>query len=461
MLNATFLSRIQFAFTIGFHILFPTLNIGLAVFITILEGLWLKTHNPIYLKAAKFWTKIFALAFGMGVVSGLLMSQELGTNFSGFSKAVGSVLGPLFSYEVLSAFFLEAGFLGIMLFGWNKVKPIMHFSASLFVTIGTLISAFWIMSANSWMQTPAGVILVNDKYVVTDWLQVIFNPSFLPRYFHMILASFITCCFVISAISAWYILHRQHFIFARKSMLIALLGSVILLPTQVIVGDLVGLKVHEYQPMKTAAIEGLWQTTKAAPLVLFAIPDAKTETNKFAISIPKLASLINTHSLTGELKGLDRVSASDRPPVAPVFFSFRLMVGSSLLMLALGIYGLLVIKRNKLSQAKSFLQACVAAAPLGFVATIAGWATAEIGRQPWVVYHKLRTINAASILVSSQVYFSLALLITIYSIIFISFFYYIGRLIKKGPGDDTLTTLSTVFPSDLFRFSNKDVLTTP
>lgn len=272
-LDPVLLSRIQFGFTIGFHILFPTLNIGLALFICTMEGLWLKTQDKTYLYIAKFWTLIFALTFGMGVVSGIVLSYELGTNFSHFTQAVGAVLGPLFSYEVLSAFFLEAGFLGVMLFGWDKVNAKLHFCASLLVTMGTVISAFWIMSANSWMQTPNGFLILDQKYIVSDWWQVIFNPSFIPRYLHMIFASYVTVCFVIAGVSAWHLLKQHQIEIASRTYAFVLIAALVLIPIQIYLGDQVGLVDHRYQPLKTAAMEGLWETQTDVPLVLFALPD--------------------------------------------------------------------------------------------------------------------------------------------------------------------------------------------
>ncbi len=316
MLTTVILSRIQFGFTIGFHILFPTLNIGLAVFICILEGIWLKTKNLEYLRLCKYWTKIFALTFGMGVVSGVVLSYELGTNFGGFTKASGEVLGPLFAYEVLSAFFLEAGFLGIMLFGWKKVTPRTHYAATLLVTMGTLISAFWIMSANSWMQTPSGFDIQGSKFIVHQWADVIFNPSFIPRFIHMLLASMLTASFVIAGVASWYLLKNIHINMAKPSLAIAIGIASIVGPLQLFIGDMVGLRVYHYQPLKTAAMEGNWNTMQGAPLILFAIPDVSQGKNLFQLSIPYGASLINTHSLNGTLIGLNSVpkrAATCRP----------------------------------------------------------------------------------------------------------------------------------------------------
>ncbi len=427
------LSRIQFGFTIGFHILFPTLNIGLATFLCIMEAAWLKNRNPAYLKICKFWTKIFALTFGMGVVSGVVLSYELGTNFGRFTAAVGSVLGPLFGYEVLSAFFLEAGFLGIMLFGWNRVSPILHYLATLLVAIGTLISAFWIMSANSWMQTPAGFIFENGKFIVADWWQVVFNPSFVPRFIHMVMASYVTCVFVVAGVSAWYLLHQRHLDVAKPGFSFALGAALILVPLQVLIGDMVGLTMFEHQPMKTAAMEGNWQTMQGAPLILFAIPDPKQEKNHYEIGIPYGASLFNTHQLKGTLPGLTEVPAADRPIVTPVFFGFRVMVGIGLLFLIIAIWALVLRLRKRLYASHLLQRLCILVSPLGFIATIAGWITAESGRQPWSVYGLLRTKDSVSAVAPEHVMISLGLFILVYGIIFAFYLYYLFKFIGKGP----------------------------
>lgn len=432
-LTSTLLSRAQFGFTIGFHILFPTLNIGLAVFLSIMEGLWLKTGQSVYREICEFWTKIFALTFGMGVVSGIVLSYELGTNFGPFIQAVGGVLGPLFGYEVLSAFFLEAGFLGIMLFGWNKVGPRLHFAATLLVTLGTAISAFWIMSANSWMQTPAGYHVTAGKYVVDDWWQVVFNPSFIPRFIHMNLAAYTTACFVVLGVSAWYLLRQRHIELAKRCVSFALAAALILTPLQIVLGDIVGLNVLEHQPLKTAAMEGLWNTTRGAPLVVFAVPDAQHATNHYTLEIPYLASIINKHDRAGELVGLASVPATERPIVSIVFFAFRVMVGIGFFLLAIALIGLVLRWRNALYQHQKFLQLCVLSAPLGFVATIAGWLTAESGRQPWIVYQLIRTTAGASNIPLSQVMTSFLLFLLVYGVVFSFYLFYVSAMIRKGP----------------------------
>ncbi|CDZ77300.1 Cytochrome d ubiquinol oxidase subunit 1 [Legionella massiliensis] len=431
------LSRIQFGFSIGFHILFPTLNLGLAIFLVIMEAIWLKTKNPIYLEICKLWTKIFALTFGMGVVSGIVLAYQIGTNFGPFIMLFGNVLGALFAYETLTAFFLEAGFLGVMLFGWKRVPPTLHFIATLLVTIGTTISAFWIMSANSWMQTPSGYQLVEGKYIVDSWWGVVFNPSFIPRFIHMLLASYVTTCFVIMAVSGYYLLKEKCDAIAKRCLTFSLWAALILVPLQIGVGDVVGINVYHYQPLKTAAMEGAWQTQKGAPLVLFAIPSQEQQKNFYEIAVPKLASLINTHDWNGELIGLSSVPPAEQPRMLPVFFSFRIMVGIGILMLFTAIVGVILHLKGTLFKHRWFHRWCLAMAPLGFIASIAGWLTAEIGRQPWVVYNLLKTKDAVSSIGYEEVMISFTLLILAYGVVFGFYLYYLLKLIAHGP--ETLT----------------------
>lgn len=427
------LSRIQFGFSIGFHILFPTLNLGLAVFLVIMEAVWLKTRNPVYLEICKFWTRIFALTFGMGVVSGIVLAYQIGTNFGPFITQFGNVLGALFAYETITAFFLEAGFLGVMLFGWKRVPPVVHFLATLLVTIGTTISAFWIMSANSWMQAPSGYQIINGAYVVDSWWAVVMNPTFVPRFIHMLLASYVTTSFVVMAVSGYYLLRKKSTEIAKTSLSFSLWAALILVPLQIVAGDVAGVRVHHFQPLKTAAMEGVWETQKGAPLLLFAIPSQEQAKNYYEIGIPKLASLINTHSLDGELTGLKSVPPDDRPRMAPVFFTFRAMVGIGLFMLLVAVTGLVLRLRGTLYDKSWFHRVCVGMAPLGFLASIAGWLTAEIGRQPWVVHGLMRTRDAVSAISVEQVIISFTLLILAYGIIFGFYLYYLFKLIRKGP----------------------------
>ncbi|KTC83819.1 cytochrome ubiquinol oxidase subunit I [Legionella brunensis] len=426
------LSRIQFGFSIGFHILFPTLNIGLALFLVIMEIMWLRSKNPLYLEICKFWTKIFALTFGMGVVSGIVLAYQIGTNFGPFISKFGNVLGALFAYETLTAFFLEAGFLGVMLFGWKKVPNWLHFLATLFVAIGTTISAFWIMSANSWMQTPSGYQLVEGKYVVDSWWAVVFNPSFLPRFIHMLFASYVTSCFVIMAVAGYHLLREKSVEISKKTITFTLFSALILVPLQIGIGDMVGLTINKHQPLKTAAMEGVWQTQKGAPLLLFAIPSQSQQQNYYEIAIPKLASLINTHDLNGEMLGLNTVLPEEQPKVAAVFFSFRIMVGIGILMLLTALTGLILYLRDRLFSSQRFFRWCLFISPLGFIASIAGWLTAELGRQPWVVYNLLKTRDAVSAIGLEEVIISFTLLILAYGVIFSFYLFYLFKFIKRG-----------------------------
>lgn len=433
-IDPTLLSRLQFAFTISFHILFPTLTIGLGGFLVFFEALWLKTGDALYQRLYKFWVKIFALSFGMGVVSGLVLSYQLGTNWSEFSRITGPVLGPLIAYEVLTAFFLEAGFLGIMLFGWNKVGPRLHFVATCLVAFGTLLSAFWILSANSWMQTPQGAVMQDGRFVTESWLEVIFNPSFPYRLAHMTIASYLTTTFVVAGISAFYLLRGEHKALASKAFSIAMWAALVLAPVQVFVGDLHGLNVLEHQPVKVAAMEGNWERRSGAPLLLFAVPNAEEETNHAEIGIPKLGSLILRHDVNGEIPGLKDVAKEDRPPVGPVFWGFRLMVGCGLIFLAIAAWGVWARWRGTLSSDSWLHSASLAAAPLGFVATLAGWYVAEIGRQPYTVYGLLRTEESGSPSVSaSMVATSLTIFLIVYGVLFAAYLYYLVKLVKAGP----------------------------
>ncbi len=453
MIDTALLSRIQFGFTISFHIIFPTLNLGLGIFLSIMEYRWLKTHNPLYLAICKFWTKVFALTMGMGIVSGIVMSYELGTNFPGYTYAIGGVLGSLFAYEVLTAFFLEAGFLGVMLFGWNKVSPRLHYLATLLVTIGTTISAFWIMSANSWMQTPAGFIEENGRFIVNDWLQVIFNPSFMPRYIHMLLASYLSACFFVAGISAWYLLKQKHQEFAKTCFSLVMGAALILAPAQILLGDMVGLYVHKHQPLKTAAMEGLWETTRGAPLILFGIPDTSQEKNHWEVKIPKLASLINGHQWDAKLIGLKSVTPEQRPVVAIVFYSFRLMVGIGLLFMLIAVWSLYLRFKNQLYSNKWLLKTCILMTPLGFIATLAGWFTAESGRQPWVVYQQLLTNDTVAELSAHQVAVSLTAFFIVYGVVFSCYLFYVYKLLSHGPDKHELTT----HPDSIFTYMHQEI----
>ncbi len=426
------LARIQFAFTISFHILFPAFTIGLAGYLAVVEAIYLKSKNILYKEIYKFWAKIFAIIFGMGVVSGVVLSYEIGTNWSEFSRQTGNVLGPLFGFEVLTAFFLEASFLGIMLFGWNRVSPKMHFASTVIVAIGTVISAFWILSANSWMQTPQGFEIRDGIFYPTNWLEIIFNPSFPLRFFHMIIATYLTCAFVICGVSAWWIYKNKSIEHAKITFKMAIGFIILFVPLQIFVGDLHGLNTLKHQPAKVAAMEGIWETEKGAPLTLFGIPDEESESTKYAIKIPKLASLILTHDSEGEISGLKSFAKNERPPVAPVFFFFRIMVGIGVMMLALAFVSLFLCWKKRLFTSKFFQFFCMLMTPSGFIALLSGWFVTEIGRQPYLVYGVLKTKDAASIISVDNLMFSLVSFVVVYLIIFGAATFYILKLFSKG-----------------------------
>jgi cytochrome d ubiquinol oxidase subunit I len=435
-LDPTLLARIQFAFTISFHILFPAFTIGLASWLAVLEWRYLKTGNQIYADVYRMWAKIFAVTFGMGVVSGVVMSFQFGTNWSRFADAGGSVLGPLLGYEVLTAFFLEASFLGVMLFGWNRVSPRMHFAATVIVACGTLISAFWILSANSWMQTPQGFRIGSDGLLYpTGWLQVIFNPSFPYRLVHMITAAYLTTAFTVAGIGAFYLWRQRHVQHARVMFGMAMIMAIFVAPLQLVLGDLHGLNTLKHQPAKVAAMEGLWETRRGAPLVLFGWPDQKEETTKYAIEIPKMSSLILTHDFDGEVKGLKAWPANERPPAAWVFWTFRLMVGLGMLMIATGVIAIVLYLKKRLFDTRWFQYWCMALTPAGFIAVLAGWFVTEVGRQPWIVQGLLRTADATSPVKGTSIAISVAAFIIVYFFVFGAGSYYILRLIGKGPED--------------------------
>ena len=428
------LSRIQFAWVIAWHILMPAFTVGAASFIAVVEGMSLATGRRVYVRISTFWTKIFAIAFGMGVVTGLIMPFQLGTNWSRYASAAGNVLSPLFAYEGLTAFFLEAGFLGVLLFGRKLVPPWAHFFAALMVAVGTLFSTFWILSANSWMQTPAGYEIVNGQFIPKDWIEVIFNPSFPYRLAHTTVAFFTTTGFVVLGVGAYLLRRNRSPQEARVMMSMALWLLTFLVPLQMVIGDMHGLNTRKYQPAKLAAIESRWDTAKGVPLTVFAIPDDKAEQNKFAIEIPWLGSLILTHSLHGEVKGLKDFPADQRPPVAIPFFAFRAMVGCAGLMLALVLLGGWLRWRGQLYNTRLYLLACQCATPIGFIAVVAGWFVTEVGRQPWTVYGLLRT--AASVtpsLTSQDVTLSLLAYMAAYLLIYPSGLILLLRLVRKGP----------------------------
>lgn len=435
MLSTEILSRLQFAFTISFHSIFPTLTIGLAVFLVYWEYLYLKTDSELYLKLCQFWTRIFALSFGMGVVTGVVLAYELGANFSGLIAYAGNILGPLMMLETMTAFFLEAGFLGVMLFGWKKVSKNIHFFSTCMVCLGTMISLLWIMSANSFMQTPTGFSIEGGVMIADSWYAVIFNPSFLVRALHMLVSTLLTTSFVILAVSSYYFYCNVHTMYAKAAFYPALYMACFLSLFQLFVGDMVGLMVYKHQPIKTAAMEANWDTQEGAPLVLFAIPDAKTRSNKYEVSIPKLGSFINTHRLNGVLPGLENVADKDLPPIRSVFFSFRVMVGIGLWFILLSYWGLFCKKYRRIVECEWLLLANMISLPLGFVATICGWITSEMGRQPWVIYKIMRTKDSVSLLPAEQVLISLSVIFILYSFFFYTYLRFIRVIILKGPED--------------------------
>lgn len=434
-LDAFHLARIQFAFTVSFHIIFPAITIGLASFLALLEGLWLKTKEPSYLSLYHFWIKIFAVNFGMGVVSGLVMAYQFGTNWSGFSQFAGSITGPMLTYEVLTAFFLEAGFLGIMLFGWNKVGRKLHFFATCMVALGTLISTFWILSSNSWMQTPQGYTIENGVVVPVDWLQVVFNPSFPYRLLHMSIGAFLASALFIASCAAWLLLKGQNTAPVRKMFSMALWLVLIIAPIQAFVGDAHGLNTLEYQPAKIAAIEGHWDnaTKEATPLILFGIPDMAEEKTKYAIEIPYLGSLILTHSLDKQIPALKSFAPEDRPNSSIIFWSFRVMAGLGMLMICLGLLSIILRKKKRLYHSPLFLRFALLMGPTGLIAILAGWFTTEIGRQPWVAYGLQRTKDAVSAHGDIQMSLSLLAFILVYFSVFGIGYFYMVHLMKKGP----------------------------
>jgi cytochrome bd ubiquinol oxidase subunit I len=433
-LDVLLLARIQFAFTISFHIIFPAFTIGLASFLAVIEFRYLRTKKPVFKEIYKFWSKIFAVAFGMGVVSGIVMSYQFGTNWSIFSDKIANVIGPVIGFEVLTAFFLEASFLGIMLFGWGRVSEKMHFVSTCIVAGGTVLSAFWILSANSWMQTPSGYTIADDgRFFPTDWIEIVFNPSFIYRFMHMVTAAYLTTAFVIGGVGAFYLIRHKYTDHAKIMISMATWMAAIVAPVQILIGDLHGINTLHHQPLKVSAMEGIWETEKSAALRLFAVVDEENETNKFELKIPYLASLILTHSLDGEVKGIKEWSKEERPPIKPVFWSFRIMVGLGILMMLTGIISAIGYYRGFLFNNKTLQKWWIIMSPSGFIAILAGWFVTEIGRQPYTVYGLLKTVDSATPAISSvQVAASLLAFVAIYIFIFGAALFYIFSLISKG-----------------------------
>ena len=432
--DAVLLSRLQFAFVVAFHFLLPAFTIGLASYIAVLEGLHLATRRPVYLRISSFWIKIFAVSFGMGVVSGIVMPFQFGTNWSRYSDMTADVVAPLMAYEGLTAFFLEAGFLGVLLFGRKLVPPWAHFVAALMVAIGTLFSTFWILVVNSWMHTPNGFSMVDGRFFPFDWFEVIWNPSFPFRFMHTVTAVYLTTAFTVIGTAAFY-LRRGRFVEESRTMLVMGLGlASILVPTQAVLGDMHGLNTLHYQPEKLAAIEGIWDTGTRQPMVLFAVPDQEAETNRLEIGIPGLASLYLTHSLEGRVVGLRDFPKEDRPPVPVVFYAFRVMLGMWAAMMLITVWGWYLAFRRRLYDTQLYLRACNYAIPVGFVAVTAGWVTTEAGRQPWVVYGFLRTADAVTPnLTTGDVSISLVMYALVYLFVFGAGVYYLVKLVRAGP----------------------------
>jgi cytochrome bd ubiquinol oxidase subunit I len=434
--TALLLARAQFAFTLSFHFIFPAFSIGLASFLAVLEGLWLKTGQRVYDDLFRYWVKIFAIVFGMGVVSGIVMSYQFGTNWSVFSDKTGPILGPLMAYEVLSAFFLEAGFLGVMLFGLTKVGPKLHFLATCMVALGTLISATWILAANSWMQTPAGFVFNTSGQFVPkgSWFDIIFNPSFPFRLVHTVIAAFLTTSLAVGGVGAWHLLRDRANAGARKMFSMAMWMAALVAPLQIMAGDSQGLNTQHYQPAKVMAMEGHFASyAHGAPLVLFGIPDQTQARIRYSIEIPKLSSLILKHDLNAPLAGLDTVPRENWPPVAVVFWSFRLMVGLGMAIFALGLLSLWARVRGTLYESVWLHRLAVLLGPAGFVAVIAGWVTTEVGRQPFTVYHVLRTAESVSPIATPAVAGSLLAFVVVYFAAFGCGAAYLFKLMSKAP----------------------------
>jgi cytochrome d ubiquinol oxidase subunit I len=433
-LDPVILSRLQFAWVVAWHILLPAFTVGLASFIAFLEGAYLLTKRAVFIDLSIFWLKIFAISFGMGVVTGIVMPFQFGTNWSAFSDAAGNIISPLLAYEGLTAFFLEATFLGVLLFGRKLVPAPMHFVAALLVAGGTLFSSFWILATNSWMQTPAGYELIDGRFFPKDWMAIIFNPSFPYRLAHTVSAFYVTTAFVVLAVGAYTVRAGRALPQGRVMLRLALWFLTIFVPLQIVLGDLHGLNTLEYQPAKLAAMEGLWETGQGVPASIIAWPDQAGERNIGEIAIPRLGSLYLTHSWDGEVKGLKDFPADQRPPVTIVYFAFRIMVGIGILMLLTVATGLVLMARKRLDGSAWYLRFCQLMAAAGFVAVIAGWTTTEVGRQPWTIYGLVRTVDSVSpSLTGSDVLISLVLYVVVYLIIFPVGLFLMLRMVWRGP----------------------------
>ena len=436
-LDPSILARIQFAFTVSFHIIFPTMSIGLAAFLAVVEALWLKTKDPIYLQIYRFWLSIFAMGFGIGVVTGIVLSFEFGLGFARFAEMAGPAIGPMIALEVLTAFFLEAGFLGIMLFGLHRVGPKLHFLASCMVATGTVISASWILSANSWMQTPAGVAIHDGHLTVVSWRHVVVNPSWPYRLPHMVTAAYLTASFIVAGVGAWYLLHGKHQHFARRTVALGTAFASVLIAGQVFIGDILYGTMLKYQPSKMQAAEGFWEknSQSPAPYYWIIIPDQNNQRNRFALGTPYLGSLWLTHSLNGRVEGLKNTPRDSQPIMGMVFYAFRIMYGLAIVMFAVGVASLWLRLRGRLFSSRWFLWMLVFMTPSGIIATLAGWYVAETGRQPWVIYGILRTADATSPVPAQALLSSLLAFVCVYAVFIIVFLIFTFRIIRRGPAE--------------------------
>jgi len=442
-LDPALLARIQFAFTVSFHIIFPTVSIGLIAFLVVVEGLWLKTKNPLYLEIYRFWLNIFALAFGVGVVTGIVLSFEFGLAFAKFGQIAGPVIGPLIGWEVLSAFFLEAGFLGIVLFGMQRVGPKLHYFATCMVFVGTQLSATWILAANSWMQTPAGAVLEGGRFVVQRWVDVIVNPSWPVRLPHMLTAAYLTGAFIVAGTGAWYLLRGRHVDFARKTVSLGVGFATVLIAVQVFLGDIVYGTMIQHQPAKMQAAEGFWeeQSESPAPYYWIIVPDQADQKNRFTIGTPYLGSIWLTHSLDGRVQGLKNTPRDQQPFMAMAFYGFRVMYVTAILMFALCFASLWLRWKRRLFTTRWFLRALVLMTPSGVIATLGGWYLAETGRQPWVIYGVLRTADAISPVPAAVLLSSLLAFICVYGLFMTAFLIFALRIVRRGPGETAVPTV--------------------
>jgi cytochrome d ubiquinol oxidase subunit I len=436
-LDPSILARIQFAFTVSFHIIFPTMSIGLASFLAVSEALWLKTKNPVYLQIYKFWLGIFAMGFGIGVVTGIVLSFEFGLGFARFAEMAGPAIGPMIALEVLTAFFLEAGFLGIMLFGLHRVGPRLHFFATCMVALGTLLSASWILSANSWMQTPSGVTIHDGHLTVVNWLQVVVNPSWPYRLPHMLTAAYLTASFMVAGVGAWYLLRGKHQHFARRSVAMGTAFAAVLIAGQVFIGDIVYGTMLKYQPSKMQAAEGFWEEKSQSPAPYYwaIIPDQKHQRNRFAWGTPYLGSIWLTHSLRGRVEGLKNTPRDRQPNMGTVFYAFRIMYGLALVMFGMAVASLWLRVRGRLFSSRGFLWMLVFMTPSGIIATLAGWYVAETGRQPWVIYGILKTVDAMSPVPAQALLSTLIAFICVYTVFISAFLIFTFRIIRRGPAE--------------------------